>query len=50
MGTKKFNSRRYGHQRGIKTVEKIIEATIKQNVKFLTLYTFSTENWKKAKI
>ncbi len=48
-GLKKFNSRRYGHQRGIKTVEKIIEATIKKNVKFLTLYTFSTENWKRPK-
>ena len=32
-GLKKFNSRRYGHQRGIKTVEKIIEATIKKNVR-----------------
>tara|TARA_Y100000591_G_scaffold326763_1_gene350045 strand:+ start:573 stop:1250 length:678 start_codon:yes stop_codon:yes gene_type:complete len=48
-GLKKFNSRRYGHQKGIKTVEKIIEVTIKKNVKFLTLYTFSTENWKRPK-
>ena len=48
-GLKKFNSRRYGHQKGIKTVEKIIEVTIKKNVKFLTLYAFSTENWKRPK-
>ena len=48
-GSKKFNSRRYGHQKGIKTVEKIIEVSIKRNLKYLTLYTFSTENWKRPK-
>ena len=48
-GLKKFNSRKFGHQKGIKTVEKIIEASIKKNVKYLTLYTFSTENWKRPK-
>ena len=48
-GLKKFNSRNFGHRKGIKTVEKIIEASIKKNIKFLTLYTFSTENWKRPK-
>ncbi len=48
-GLKKFNSRKFGHQKGIKTVEKIIDASIKKNIKFLTLYTFSTENWKRPK-
>ena len=48
-GLKKFNSRKFGHQKGIKTVEKIIEASIKKNIKYLTLYTFSTENWKRPK-
>ena len=48
-GLKKYNSRRFGHQKGIKTVEKIIEASIKKNISFLTLYTFSTENWKRPK-
>ncbi len=48
-GLKKFNSRKFGHQKGIKTVEKIIEATIERNIKYLTLYTFSTENWKRPK-
>ena len=48
-GLKRFNSRKFGHQKGIKTVEKIIEASIKNNIKFLTLYTFSTENWKRPK-
>ena len=48
-GLKKFNSRNYGHKKGINSVEKIIEASIKKNIKFLTLYTFSTENWKRPK-
>ncbi len=48
-GLKKFNSRKFGHKKGIKTVEKIIDASVKKNIKFLTLYTFSTENWKRPK-
>jgi len=36
-GLKKFKSRKFGHQKGIKTVEKIIEASIKKNIKFLTM-------------
>ena len=48
-GLKKCNSRKFGHKKGIKSVEKIIEASIKKNIKYLTLYTFSTENWKRPK-
>ncbi len=48
-GLKKYNSRKFGHQNGIKTVEKIIEASVKSKIKYLTLYTFSTENWKRPK-
>ncbi len=48
-GLKKYNSRKFGHQKGIKTVEKIIQASIKKKIKHLTLYTFSTENWKRPK-
>ena len=48
-GLKKKNSRNYGHSRGVKTVEKIIEAAISCNIEYLTLYTFSTENWKRPK-
>ena len=48
-GLKKYNSIRFGHQKGIKTFEKIIEAAIKKKIKYLTLYTFSTENWKRPK-
>ena len=46
-GLKKRNSRNYGHLKGIKTVEKVIKCSVKQNIPYLTLYTFSTENWKR---
>ena len=46
-GLRKKKSRNYGHERGVKTVEKIINAAINQKIQFLTLYTFSTENWKR---
>ncbi len=36
-----------GHQEGIKTVRKIVESAANLGVKYLTLYTFSTENWKR---
>ena len=48
-GIKKKKSRNYGHQQGLKTVEKIIKETIKNKLKFLTLYAFSTENWRRPK-
>jgi len=48
-GLKKKNSRNAGHRAGLNTVEKIIKETIKHNIKFLTLYAFSTENWKRPK-
>ena len=46
-GTKNKNSRNAGHKAGLKTVEKIIKHSIKNKIKFLTLYAFSTENWKR---
>ncbi len=46
-GLKYKNSRNAGHKAGLKTVEKIIKATIKNKIKFLTLYAFSTENWRR---
>ena len=49
MGSKKRNSRNAGHKAGLNTVEKIIKETIKQKIRFLTLYAFSTENWKRPK-
>ena len=48
-GLKYKNSRNAGHKAGLKTVEKIIKETIKHNIKFLTLYAFSTENWRRPK-
>ncbi len=48
-GLKNKNSRNAGHKAGLDTVEKIIEASLKKEVKFLTLYAFSTENWKRPK-
>ena len=48
-GIKKKKSRNYGHKVGLKTVEKIIKETIRNNIKYLTLYVFSTENWKRPK-
>ena len=48
-GLKNKNSRNLGHKEGLKTVEKIIKVTIKNKIKFLTLYAFSTENWKRPK-
>ena len=46
-GLKNKKNRNAGHKAGLVTVEKIIKETIIQNIKFLTLYTFSTENWKR---
>ena len=48
-GLKYRNSRNAGHKAGLTTVEKIIKETIKNKIKFLTLYAFSTENWKRPK-
>ena len=46
-GMKKKNSRNYGHSAGVKVVNDIIIEAISQKIKYLTLYTFSTENWKR---
>ena len=48
-GLKNKNSRNAGHKAGLITVQKIIKETIKRKIKFLTLYAFSTENWKRPK-
>jgi len=48
-GIKHKKSRNLGHKEGLKTVEKIIRSTIKNKIKYLTLYAFSTENWKRPK-
>ena len=48
-GLQKKNNRNHGHKKGLETVEKIISESVKQKIKFLTLYAFSTENWKRPK-
>jgi undecaprenyl diphosphate synthase len=48
-GLKNKKTRNEGHKAGLLAVEKIIESTIENNIKFLTLYAFSTENWKRPK-
>ena len=44
---KKLLPRLVGHNKGLESVRRIIEYCIKYNVKTLTLYAFSTENWKR---
>ena len=48
-GIKHKNSRNAGHKAGLYTVEVLIKECLVQNIKYLTLYTFSTENWKRPK-
>jgi len=48
-GIKNKQSRNLGHREGLFTVEKIIKQTVKKKIKYLTLYAFSTENWKRPK-
>ena len=46
-GLKRKKSRNYGHLKGIKTVETVIKSSLIKKIPYLTLYTFSTENWKR---
>ena len=46
-GLKKKGSRNYGHLKGLKTAETVIKSSLVQKIPYLTLYTFSTENWKR---
>ena len=48
-GLKNKKSRNAGHKAGLNTVEQIIKESIKNKIKYLTLFTFSTENWKRPK-
>jgi len=46
-GLKRKKSRNYGHLKGIKTVETVIKSSLIKKIPYLTLYTFSTDNWKR---
>ncbi len=48
-GLKKKRSRNYGHLEGVKTVQKIVEASIELKVPIISFYVFSSENWKRPK-
>ncbi len=48
-GLKHKKSRNAGHKAGLTSVERIIKKSIEFNIKFLTLFAFSTENWKRPK-
>jgi undecaprenyl diphosphate synthase len=48
-GLKKYKDRNKGHYYGLQNINKIINDCIKINIKYLTLYTFSTENWNRPK-
>ena len=48
-GLKKKNSRHFGHLKGLKAVELVIKSSILNKIPYLTLYTFSTENWNRPK-
>ena len=48
-GLKHKKSRNAGHRAGLNTVDLIINHCIKHKIEFLTLYTFSSENWKRPK-
>jgi undecaprenyl diphosphate synthase len=45
----KHKQRTFGHREGVKSVRDVVEASGQLGIKFLTLYTFSTENWRRPK-
>ena len=49
MGKKSKRGRNYGHLKGVETVKKVVEGSIRFKIKHLTFYVFSTENWKRPK-
>jgi undecaprenyl diphosphate synthase len=48
-GLKRYNDRNKGHFYGLQNINKVIKNCIKLHIKYLTLYTFSTENWNRPK-
>ena len=48
-GKKKNKGRNFGHINGVKTVKRIVQASLKLRIPIVTFYVFSTENWKRPK-
>ncbi|NLK62070.1 MAG: di-trans,poly-cis-decaprenylcistransferase [Fusobacteria bacterium] len=46
---KQGKNRVYGHTEGVKNLKNILEISIELGIKYLTVYAFSTENWKRPK-
>lgn len=46
--TLRNHPRTFGHEEGLRTVKKIVKAASDLGIKYMTLYAFSTENWKRA--
>ena len=46
-GIAKKNNRNYGHRKGLDSVDNVVKCCLEKNIRFLTLFTFSTENWKR---
>ena len=48
-GKNRNKGRNYGHLKGVETVKKIVESSIKLKIPFITFFVFSSENWKRPK-
>ena len=48
-GQKKNKGRNFGHFNGVETVKKIVKKSFKIKIPIVTLYVFSTENWRRTK-
>ena len=48
-GKKKNKGRNFGHLKGVETVKKIVNSSIKLRIPIITFYVFSSENWKRPK-
>jgi len=48
-GIKHKNSRHAGHKEGLKVIDNIIKLSIEKKIKYLTLFVFSKDNWKRPK-
>ena len=48
-GIQKYKNRNRGHSKGLEVIEKIVYKCISEKISFLTLFTFSSENWKRPK-
>ena len=48
-GKKRGKSRNFGHMKGVKVIQNLVEVSIKKKIPILTFFTFSTENWKRPR-